>query len=1151
MPILLQPPLPAAGDLPSRWRGLHGSARALALSEAAQSDTRLWVFVAADTRELERLESELHFFGGDSVEILSLPDWEVLPYDVFSPHPDIVSARVRTLARLPSLTRGILLLTVDSLCSRLPPVSYVQARSFDLERGAVLELEPLRRRLAEAGYASVSQVSGPGEFALRGSLFDVFPMGSATPVRVDLLDQHIDSIRRFDPETQRSLEPIDRLRLLPARELPLDAEAVRAFRRRYRERFEGDVARMPVYRGVSEGVAPPGIEFYLPLFFERTAAIADYLPPAAVLVSDLELDAALGRAWEAIETRYEDRRHDVERPLLPPGEAFVAPADVRAGLQHHAGVTIERLAPAEHPAGAAPHEFRTAGPPEFRIDARAPQPLAPLVNFLDGYVGRVLIVADSPGRREVIAEMLKAHGRQPRTLQRWEQFAAGDARLAICVAEDIDGLALGEPALLLLSESQLFGNRARQERRRRRSAASDPAAILRDLQSLESGSPVVHEVYGVGRYVGLQLMEIGGQGGEFLVLEYRDGDRIYVPVHALHLVSRYTGGAPDSAPLHKLGTDQWARARRRAAEAVRDVAAELLDLHARRAAHQAAPLVARDLEYQTFANGFPFEETADQGEAIRQVLAGLQGTQPMDRVVCGDVGFGKTEVAMRAAFVAVQAGHQVAVLVPTTLLAQQHLQSFRDRFADWPVRIEAVSRFRTGAETAAVIEGLAAGTVDIVIATHRLLHANPRFRSLGLIVVDEEHRFGVRDKERLKALRAEVHVLTLTATPIPRTLNMALGGLRELSLIATPPVARLAIKTFITEWHDATLREAVLRELRRGGQVYFVHNEVQDIAQVAARVAALVPEAEVRVGHGQMRERELEQLMVDFYHRRFNLLVCTTIIESGIDVPSANTILINRADHLGLAQLHQLRGRVGRSHHRAYAYLIVPSRKALRGDAAKRLEAIAALEDLGAGFALATHDLEIRGAGEFLGEKQSGELSEVGLSMYLDMLEHAVQAMRAGRAPALDRPLAAVSEVELHVPALLPEDFVSDVPLRLALYQRIAAADATALDDMTAELVDRFGELPPPAQHLLQLARLRLRARALGVRRLELGPAGGSIQFEEHNRVDATRVIALIQRQAQEYRLEGPLKLRITRSLPRSEDRFVRADALLAHLGGS
>jgi transcription-repair coupling factor (superfamily II helicase) len=662
---------------------------------------------------------------------------------------------------------------------------------------------------------------------------------------------------------------------------------------------------------------------------------------------------------------------------------------------------------------------------------------------------------------------------------------------------------------------------------------------------------VVHETYGVGRFIGLQRMEIGDQSNEYLVLEYRDGDRVYAPVHALHLVNRYTGGAPESAPLHKLGTDQWSRARRRAAEAVRDVAAELLDLHARRAAHQARPLLARELEYQTFANGFPFEETADQAEAIRQVLKDMQSVKPMDRVVCGDVGFGKTEVAMRAAFVAVQAGTQVAVLVPTTLLAQQHLQSFRDRFADWPVRVEALSRFRSSGETTAVLEGLERGTVDIVIATHRLLHANARFSNLGLIVVDEEHRFGVRDKEKLKSLRAEVHVLTLTATPIPRTLNMALGGLRELSLIATPPAARLAIKTFICEWHAATLREAVLRELRRGGQVYFVHNEIQSIEKAAADLALLVPEADLRIGHGQMRERELEQLMVDFYHRRFNVLACTTIIESGIDVPSANTILINRADRLGLAQLHQLRGRVGRSHHRAYAYLIVPSRKGLTGDAAKRLEAIESLEDLGAGFVLATHDLEIRGAGEFLGEAQSGELSEVGLTMYLDMLEHAVAALRAGREPALERPLAAVSEIELHVAALLPEDYVSDVHLRLALYQRIAAADATALVDMTAELVDRFGELPEPARNLLQLARLRLRARELGVRRLELGPSGGSIQFEEVNRVDPARVIGLIQRQAQEYRLEGPLKLRISRALVQAEPRFVRAEALLNHLAGA
>jgi len=762
----------------------------------------------------------------------------------------------------------------------------------------------------------------------------------------------------------------------------------------------------------------------------------------------------------------------------------------------------------------------------------------------------VLIAADSPGRREVLLAMLAGHGREVELAGSWEAFAAGAAPLALTVAPDVEGLELLNPRLALLCEAQLFGARAPQGRRRRR-AAADPQAILRDLQDLTAGAPVVHEEYGVGRYVGLQSLAVAGSEGEFLVLEYLDGDRVYVPVHALHLVSRYTGAAPESAPLHKLGTDQWARARRRAAEQVRDVAAELLDLYARRQARKGLALPLREQEYRSFASGFPFEETADQAEAIARVLEDLAKSQPMDRIVCGDVGFGKTEVAMRAAFAAVQGGRQVAVLVPTTLLAQQHLENFRDRFADWPVRIEALSRFRTAAEAEAVVAGIERGTVDIVIATHRLLHAHVRFKDLGLVIIDEEHRFGVRDKERLKALRAEVHVLTLTATPIPRTLNMALGGLRDLSLIATPPAERLAIKTFVTEWHDATLREAALRELRRGGQIYFVHNEVRTIDELAAQVKRLVPEADVRIGHGQMRERELEQLMVDFYHRRFNLLVCTTIIESGIDVPTANTIIINRADRFGLAQLHQLRGRVGRSHHRAYAYLIVPPRARLNADAQKRLEAIESLEELGAGFVLATHDLEIRGAGELLGEAQSGELTEVGLSLYLDMLEHAVRALREGREPELERALAAATEVELHLPAFLPESYVGDVHVRLTLYKRIAAAGTEALDELLAELVDRFGALPPPAQNLLRVARLKVRALALGVRRLDLGPQGGYVQFEEHNVIEPATVVRLIHSSAREYRLEGPLKLRVTRALEKTEARFEFAQQLLQKLAGA
>jgi transcription-repair coupling factor (superfamily II helicase) len=680
--------------------------------------------------------------------------------------------------------------------------------------------------------------------------------------------------------------------------------------------------------------------------------------------------------------------------------------------------------------------------------------------------------------------------------------------------------------------------------------AADPEAILRDLQDLNPGAPVVHEEYGVGRYVGLQAMDVAGQRGEFVVLEYLDGDRLYVPVQSLHLITRYTGAAPESAPLHKLGTDQWARARKRAAEQIRDVAAELLDLYARRRARQGLHIPLSELEYATFANAFPFEETDDQAEAIRQVLADLQSARPMDRIICGDVGFGKTEVAMRAAFVTVQAGKQVAVLAPTTLLAQQHLTNFRDRFADWPVRVESLSRFSNSRATQETLAAIEAGQVDIVIATHRLLHAHARFKDLGLVVIDEEHRFGVRDKERLQALRAEVHVLTLTATPIPRTLNMALGGLRDLSLITTPPAERLAIKTFVIEWQAATLREAALRELRRGGQIYFVHNEVRTIEKIAADMQRLVPEANVRFGHGQMRERDLEQLMVDFYHRRFNLLVCTTIIESGIDVPTANTIVINRADRMGLAQLHQLRGRVGRSHHRAYAYLIAPPRAALSVDARKRLEAIESMEELGAGFVLATHDLEIRGAGELLGEQQSGQMTEVGLALYLDMLEQAVKALREGRDPVIERPLAADTEVELRLPAFLPDTYIADVHVRLSLYKRIAAAtDEAALDDLTAEIIDRFGALPPSAQHLLRIARLKLMARALGIRRLDLGSQGGYVLFERVNQVEPTAVVRMVQKNPREYRLEGALKLRVTRAVETDEGRFKFAAELLKQLG--
>jgi transcription-repair coupling factor (superfamily II helicase) len=1111
------PPLPDRSTPHQVWPDCHPSARALAIATAAQADSRPWVVLADDARSLDQLRRELAFFAGADLPVLQLPDWEVLPYDQFSPLPDLVSERIATLARLPTLQKGILLVGAETVLQRLPPAGYIGGRSFQLAVGEVFSMARVSEQLARAGYSMVAQVGAPGEFALRGSLFDVFPMGSQQPLRIDLFDEAIDSIRYFDPDTQRSLEKVAQLQLLPAREFPLDEDNCREFRRRYRTRFEGDPTRSAIYRGLRQNTAPPGVEFYLPLFFETTASLLDYLPQNALFVTDSGLAPSLEQVWQSIVVRHEDRRHDIEHPVLAPDELFFAPDTLLASLSGHPRIEFR---------GDAGEPLLLPAP-KLSLDARAEVPLAPLAERLALTPARTLIAADSPGRRELLQDLLRGAGVAFESVAGWKEFLDSRARVALTTAPDVGGLSCANPALLLLADGEMFGRHAQQERRRRRSSL-DPAAILRDLQDLAAGAPVVHEQYGVGRYVGLQAMQIAEQDSEFLVIEYAGGDRIYVPVAALHLVSRYTGAAAESAPLHKLGTDQWAKARRRASEQVRDVAADLLDLYAQRQARKGSALVADEKDYRAFAAAFPFEETADQHDAIGAVLKDMASERPMDRVVCGDVGFGKTEVAMRAAFVAVQAGRQVAVLVPTTLLAEQHAANFRDRFADLPVRIESLSRFRSASGSRDILAQLAEGRIDILVATHRLLHADARFRNLGLIIVDEEHRFGVRDKEKLKQLRAEVHVLTLTATPIPRTLNMALGGLRELSLITTPPAGRVAIRTTVGEWNAPAIREAVMRELRRGGQIYFVHNEIQTIEKIADDLRKIVPEASVRVGHGQMRERELEQLMVDFYHRRFDVLLCTTIIESGIDVPTANTIMINHADRLGLAQLHQLRGRVGRSHHRAFAHLMVPSRKALTQDAKRRLEAIESLEELGAGFLLATQDLEIRGAGEFLGEAQSGELTEVGLTMFLDMLEATVKALKDGKDPAQAQSLASSIEVNLHMPALLPSDYVGDVQTRLGLYKRIAAApDAQALDDLQTEIGDRFGALPPQAQQLLQVARLTQRCRLVGIRRLDVGAHSSYLVFEEQHQIDPAAIIKLIQREPRVYKLEGALKLRI------------------------
>ena len=1139
----LTPGIPRQG-FPARWTSLHGSARGLAIASLARRADAPVLVITADSRTAHQVEAELGFYLHGDREILRFPDWETLPYDLFSPHQDIVSERLDTLARLPSLSSGVLVTTVTTAMGRITPRAFVDGHRLRIELGDRLDIDTFRRRLDRAGYACVSQVMEHGEYAVRGSLFDLFPMGATAPLRVDLLDDEIESLRVFDPDNQRSTHRIDRVDLLPAREFPASPDTVSVFRRAWRQRFEGDPSRCPMYREVSQGGWPAGIEYYLPLFFDKTATLPDYLPPDAVIVLLEDVHDAAKTFWTDTRERYENRRHDRERPLLPPGEIFMPVEELFSRVGAHPGVRLHRAGGNER---AGTITFATQAPATLPIDGRATRPIGFLQDFLAALDGRCLIVAETPGRREILLETLGAHGLKPELVDSWRDFITGGAELAMTVATLEDGALIDTPSVAVITESQLFGARAAQ--RRRRGRGRDPEGLVRDLSELRIGAPVVHEAHGVGRYVGLEVLTIGGANGEFLRIDYADGDKLYVPVGSLHLVSRYTGVDPEAAPLHKLGSRQWERARRRAADRVADVAAELLEVQARRASRPGVVFEVEPEYLHGFEAAFPFEETPDQASAIEQVVADMRRAAPMDRLVCGDVGFGKTEVAMRAAFIAVQSGRQVAVLVPTTLLAQQHHQTFGDRFADWPVRIEQLSRFRVRDAQAEIARGLASGAIDIVIGTHKLLDGAIRFKRLGLVVIDEEHRFGVRQKERFKALRAEVDVLTLTATPIPRTLDMALSGLRDLSLIATPPAKRLSIQTFVRQWNAGMLREAMQREIRRGGQIFFVHNKVQDIERIAADVCGLAPDAQVRIAHGQMRERDLEQTMLDFYHRRFQVLVCTTIIETGIDIPNANTIVINRADRFGLAQLHQLRGRVGRSHHRAYAYLIVPDRRAMTADAIKRLEAIESLGDLGVGFNLATHDLEIRGAGEILGDEQSGQIQEVGYSLYTRLLERAVAALRAGKAPVLDRPLDTGTEIDVREPALIPEDYLPDVHTRLIMYKRIASAGSEeALEELKVEMIDRFGLLPPAARLLFDLTGLKLRAMPLGVRKIEAGAGGVRIVFHPEPDVDPASVIRLVQSEPHRFRLDSAERLRCAGDLPDAASRVDAVQRLLDSL---
>ncbi len=1129
------------------------------LAEREQAAGRLLAIVCADATDAQRLIDEIAFFKPE-LHCAMFPDWETLPYDTFSPHQDLISERLATLWRLynhgkgrPEDTTDIVLIPATTALYRLAPPAFLAAHTFSFKVNQKLDEAQFRSQLTLAGYNHVTQVVSPGEYAVRGGLIDLFPMGSPVPFRVDLFDNEVDSIRTFDPDSQRSLYPVPEVRLLPGREFPMDEDSRKLFRQRWRELLEGDPTKSRLYKDIGNGVATAGIEYYLPLFFEQTATVFDYLgagtEQAATVVLHGELEPALQRFWQDTKERYRLAQGEPDRPPLPPESLFLG-IEAFFGLANgHAQLAI-RPGNAE---GLA--EFDPL--PELTVVRGADDPLAKLKDHVRNTQHRVLLLAESDGRRESLLDFLRASSVIPPAFDSLAEFQASDEKLGIATAALNTGFAWTEEGLDFVTETELFAAGPSTRRRKKQEQTSDVESLIKDLSELKVGDPVVHASHGIGRYRGLVNMNIGGQlqddgtpeMQEFLHLEYADNAVLYVPVSQLQLISRYTGVSADEAPLHKLGSGQWDKAKRRAAQQIRDAAAELLNIYARRAAREGHAFRFSPRDYEQFANDFGFEETADQRAAIHAVVQDMVSPRPMDRLVCGDVGFGKTEVALRAAFVAVTGGRQVAFLAPTTLLAEQHYQTLIDRFAKWPVKIAEMSRFRSGKEITAALKGIADGSVDIVVGTHKLLSQDTKFKNLGLLIIDEEHRFGVRHKEAVKALRAEVDVLTLTATPIPRTLGMALEGLRDLSVIATAPQRRLAIKTFVRNEDKGVIREAVLRELKRGGQVYFLHNEVETIENRRARLEELLPEARIAVAHGQMPERQLEAVMRDFVAQRSNLLLCSTIIETGIDVPSANTIVISRADKFGLAQLHQLRGRVGRSHHQAYAYLMVPDKESLTKQASQRLDAIQAMEELGSGFYLAMHDLEIRGAGEVLGENQSGNMLEVGFQLYNEMLGEAVRCLREGKEPDLLSPMSATTDINLHAPALLPDDYCGDVHMRLSFYKKLATAKKTEqIDALMEEIVDRFGKLPPQAQTLIDVHRLRVISQPYGVVKVDAAPHLINITFRKDAPVDPMKVIELVQKN-RHIKLAGNEKLRIERELPDPKARAHLVRDVLRSLG--
>ena len=1118
MKILSYPPVNAK----QYWGQLYGCSLSLALAEYCSEQQGIKLIITADLLAAQQLFAELTFFcNKPAQELIIFPDYETLPYDHFSPHPDLISQRLNILSRLPSLQNALIISSASTIMHRFCPPQFLHMHSLVLQENQILNLAQFRHYLQTAGYNEVQTVLEHGEYAVRGAIVDIYPMGSKTPFRIELFDDSIASLRQFDPGSQRTIAKITAINLLPARELPLNEQSISLFRRNFRAEFIGNPSKCPIYEAVSQGNSFPGIEYYLPLFFAETATFFDFLPasPYICLVNDVQEKAE--QFWQEILTRFTQRQADLSLPILAPNKIFLNPIELLTLANNFPQLRIQHQPNKKKSA----FNFNTQEAPPLDLDRKEPNPLAKLSNYLNALQKRFLLVVESLGRREALLELLQQVNISPQRQKSWQAFLLSTAKINITTGDLRAGADLEN--LKIIVEAQIFGEQAVVLRQTHHKPI-DPDLIIRTLAELKIGSAVVHLAFGVGRYLGLQTIITDGLTNEFLVLAYADDDKIYVPVTALHLISRYTGLDSENAPLHKLGTNLWQKEKQRAIAQIHDVAADLLSVYAQRQAKPGHIYKFVTQEYQQFVNDFPFIETADQLRATDEIIADLQSVRPMDRLICGDVGFGKTEVAMRAAFLAVQNGKQVAVLTPTTLLASQHLEIFKNRFANFPINIDLLSRFRSTKETTKAIASLATGQIDLIICTHKIFSKKIIFKNLGLLIIDEEHRFGVRQKEYIKSLYTSVDLLSMTATPIPRTLNMALSGIRDISLITNPPANRLTIKTFWQERNDSIIREGMLREILRGGQVFFLHNNIQTIDLICQKLHELVPEAQIRRAHGQMYERELEHIMTDFYHNRFNVLVCTTIIENGIDVPNANTIIIDRADKFGLAQLHQLRGRVGRSHHQAYAYLLTPNKKLLNTDAIKRLEAVISLDALGSGFTLATYDLEIRGAGELLGAEQSGNMQAIGFSLYMELLDQTVHDLKAGKIPKLELQREQGPEIDLHISAIIPANYIYDVHTRLIIYKRIAnTADNQQLRNLQIELIDRFGLLPEPTQHLFATTKLKLLATYCGVNKITARQGKVIISFNEQPNINAKTLVNLLKNSAETLQMEGPTRLRL------------------------